>query len=381
MGSRISTKLAARPWSAPAAATLLLLCNAACSSGPPASGNAQAAQPKDGEKAPPATGDASSGKGTPDRGAAVPVRVAEVTQKTVPRYIEISGSIAAPEDSAVAAEVEGKVVKVLADLGDRVRQGQVLAQIVPDEYRFRMEQAEAQSQQGESNLKRVDKLAKTEMVAPQQLDDAKSIATQARAAADLARKKFRDTEIRAPFNGAIAKRMVSTGEYVRVGQPLFQVVAIDQLKLTGEVAERYLSQVRAGDPVATEVEAYPGKIFNGTVSRISPAVNPISRAFTVEARIGNKDGALKPGLFARAKLSVGVAEHAIIVPAKAISMFAGVARIYKIDQNMAHEVRVELDQHLPDELVVVITDALKAGDKVAVEGLGKLSDGSEVVIR
>src|SRR5262249_40213386 len=161
------------------------------------------------------------------------------------------------------------------------KQGQIFAQINPDEFRYKMEQADAVSEQAVSNLKRIEKLAKSELVAPQQLDDARSAATQAKAAADLARKKFQDTQGGAPFNGAIAKRSVSLGEYVRVGQQLFEVVVLDQLKLTGEIPERYLSEVHPNDAVSAEVNAYPGQPFRGKISRISPAVNPTSRSFTV----------------------------------------------------------------------------------------------------
>src|SRR5437870_631434 len=132
-------------------------------------------------------------------GAAVPVKVAVAIERKIARTVEFSGSLASPEDSTIAAEVEGKIVGLKFDLGDRVRRGDVLARINPDEYRFRMEQAEAQKQQSDANLRRVEQLAKNEMVAPAQLDDARSQALQARSLADLARKKFADTEVHAPF--------------------------------------------------------------------------------------------------------------------------------------------------------------------------------------
>src|SRR5215471_7312547 len=131
---------------------------------------------------------AGAGDGTSASAAAtgaVPVRVAPVTVQALEETIEISGSLASPEDSTIAAEVDGKLVGLRVDLGDRVRRGEMLARVNPDEYRFRMEQAEAQRQQAEANLRRVEQLARSEMVAAQQLDDARSAAAQARAMADL----------------------------------------------------------------------------------------------------------------------------------------------------------------------------------------------------
>ncbi len=313
--------------------------------------------------------------------AAVPTRVAQVEEREVEQVIEISGSLTSPEDSTIAAEVEGKVVGIRVDLGDRVSPGQVLARINPDEYRYRMEQAEAQKQQAEANLRRVEQLAKNEMVAPQQLDDARSAAAQARAMADLARKKFADTEMRAPFAGAIAKRLVSSGEYVKVGQALFEVVVLDPLKITGEVPERYLAEVHVGDQAEAHVDAFREQAFAGKVSRIGPAVSAQSRAFPVEARISNEKGLLKPGLFARVDLHRAGQVHAVVVPESAVTTFAGVTKVYTIEGNIAHERRVEVDRHLEGGLAVVVGGDLKKGEQVAVAGVGRLADGVPVLVK
>lgn len=350
------------------ALALLALVAIGCSAG--ASPSQGAAKPGEAKEAKPASGEAS-----------IPIRTATVERESIPKIIEISGSLSSPEDAAIAAEVEGKLVRVDADLGDRVVKGQLLAQITPDELRYKAEQAEALSAQAEANWARVEKLGKSEMVSPQQLDDARAAVAQTRAAAALAKKKLEDTTVKAPFSGAIAKRNVSTGEYVRVGQPLFQVVALDRLRLTGEIPERYLAEVHAGDAVSTEIDAYPGRKFTGRIDRISPIVNPGSRAFTVEARIDNKDGSLKPGLFARARLSLGEIKDAIVVPESAVTSFAGVSRVFKIDGKLAREVRVDIDRHLEDGRLLLSGDALKPGDTVAVEGLGRLADGVEVSVR
>ena len=316
-----------------------------------------------------------------DAGAAgVPVKVTAVVQRKIARTVEFSGSLASPEDSTIAAEVEGKIVGLKFDLGDRVRRGDVLARINPEEYKFRMDQADAQKQQAEANLKRVEQLAKTEMVAPAQLDDARSQASQARALADLAKKKFADTEVRAPFDGAVAKRTVMPGEYVKPGQALFQVVSLDPLKMTGEVPERFLPDIHQGDQVEAHVDAFPDKAFEGKVSRVAPSVNPQSRSFTIEALIGNKERLIRPGMFAKLHLHFAGEENSIVVPESALSAFAGVSRVFVIAGGVAHEKKVEIDQHLPDGFVA-IKGEVKAGDQVATAGLARLAEGVPVVIK
>jgi len=271
-------------------------------------------------------------------------------------------------------------VTEMIDLGDRVRRGDVLARINPEEYRFRMEQAEAQKQQAEANLKRIEQLAKNEMVAPAQLDDARSQAAQARAMADLAKKKFGDTEVRSPFEGAVAKRTLMPGEYVKVGQPLFQIVSLDPLKMTGEIPERFLPDVHQGDQVEAHTDAFANRTFEGKVSRVSPSVNPQSRSFTVEALISNKERLLRPGMFAKLHLHFAGEESAVVVPENALSAFAGVSRVFVIAGGVAHEKKVEIDQHLPDGNVAIKGD-VKATDKVAVAGLARLAEGVPVVIK
>jgi membrane fusion protein, multidrug efflux system len=306
-------------------------------------------------------GAAEKPKGGDAGGAGVPVKVAQAQQRKIARTVELSGSLASPEDSTIAAEVDGKIVGLKFDLGDRVRRGDVLARINPDEYRFRMEQAEAQKAQTEANFKRVEQLSKNEMVAPARFDDARSQAAQARAMADLARKKFGDTEVRAPFDGAVAKRSVMPGEYVKTGQALFQVVSLDPLKMTGEVPEHFLPDVHQGDQVEAHVDAFPDKAFEGKVSRVSPAVNPQSRSFSIEALIGNKDRQLRPGMFAKLHLHFAGEETSIVVPESALSAFAGVSRVFVIAGGVAHDV--------------------KSGDQVATAGLARLAEGVPVVIK
>lgn len=349
-----------------AAVLLGLLAPAGCSPGAQAKGAAGGA-----------------GAAGPPTGAPVPVRAGLLEQRTVARRVEISGSLASPEDATIAAEVEGKILGCRVDLGDRVGAGQVLARVASDEYRLRMEQADALARQAEANLARTGKLARTQMVAEKELDDARFSSLQLRAAADLAKKKYADTEVRAPFSGAIGKRLVSTGEYVKVGQPLFQVVQLDPLKLTGEVPERYLADIKVGDPLEAYVDAFPGEVFQGKVSRLSPTVNPQSRAFSIEARFAAGSGKgmrLRPGVFARAVLRLGRAESALAAPQAAIATFAGVSRIFVLDGGVAREHVVELGDRLAEDRVVVRGKGLGAGMRVATAGVARLAEGVPVTV-
>lgn len=312
--------------------------------------------------------------------AAVPIRVAGIQSRSVERSVEFSGSLASPEDATLGAEVEGKVVELLADLGDEVPKGQVLARINPDEYLFRKTQAETALAQAEANLRRSEELARQDIVSASALEDARTTAARASADADLARKRYRDTEVRAPFAGAVARRLVSAGEYLKVGQPVFQLVMTIPLKLIGEIPERYLGSVKPGGAVTLLLDAFPGRIFEGRITRVAPSVNPQSRAFSVEARVQNPRGQLKPGVFASARVSTGTEQGALAVPELALTAFAGVSKIFVIEGTIARERRVEVERRLPGGLAVVRGPGLKAGQRVAVSGLARLADGVEVAV-
>lgn len=316
----------------------------------------------------------------PPARTAVTIRAAEVTQRSLEDTLELSGSLASPEEATLAAAVEGALVELKADLGDALAKGQVLARINPDEFRFKLDQAEAVLLQALSNLKHAQQLARDGIISATALEEVKVAAARGQAEADLARKKVADSELRAPFSGAVARRLASTGDYLKVGQPVFQFVMRHPLKFTAEVPEKFLGQVRLGSPLSLTVEALPGQRFTGTVHRKAPWVNPQSRSFAIEVRIDNGKGLLSPGTFAQGRLQVGNRTKALVVPENALTSFAGVSRVLVIDGSRIRERAVTVDRHLPDGHVAVRGD-LKAGDRVATSSLGRLGEGVEVAVQ
>ena len=115
----------------------------------------------------------------------------------------------------------------------------------------------------------------------------------------LADRQLRDTEIRAPFDGYVEKRLVNLGELVKTQTPVMAIVRVDPLKVIAEIPEKMAPWIKDGQPVQLQVDAYPDRMFTGKVSRISPAVNTATRAFPFEALVPNQDAVLKPGTFAR----------------------------------------------------------------------------------
>jgi RND family efflux transporter MFP subunit len=363
------------------------------------------------------------------RGEAPPRRVKTVAvrQDTVRRAIDIVATLAASEEVTVSAEVDGKVSRIRADLGDRVAAGDVLVELDREKLGYRydaslaalerararygvdggnggmlrpleatpeVQKAAAELSQAEQAVNRARQLSRRGLLPNQQLDEAESRYQSAKAGyeaslqdarnlradidageanARLAERELRDAQVRAPFGGYIQKRLVAPGMFVRVQTPVMSLVKIDPLKATGEVPERLAPWVRVGQPVELRVDAYPDAVIGGTIARISPAVNEQTRAFPLEATVPNRDGRLKPGTFARARIVSDRVDRILAVPVTALQYRYGVNRVFvlKGDRLVAREVKT--GDRLGDRMEVM--SGIAAGDRIVASDVEQLADG------
>lgn len=376
---------------------------------------------------PPGAG--GGGPGGRPKGPVV-VRVIEAKEEVVDRVVEITGTLGGAEEILISAEVDGRVERVAADLGDVVGRGGLLVQLQHTTPRLQAEQAEADYlqalarlgvgddgldkvdpnalasvkraeadlQEARRNAGRVTELFKKGVVTQNDLDTiqtreriaeaaaqaahedaAAAVATarSKRAALGLARKRLSDTSVTSPLAGVVSERLVSLGELVKAGQPVARVVVGDPLKLKGDVPERYASEVRPDMAVSVSLDAV-GLEAEGKVSRVGPSVTSSSRTFRVEALVPNGDGKLKPGLFARARVVVGSDETVIAVPETAVSAVAGVTKVFVVDDGIAKERKVQVLRKRGSDALVV--GELEPGEQVIITGIARLFDGTEVKV-
>jgi membrane fusion protein (multidrug efflux system) len=183
--------------------------------------------------------------------------------------------------------------------------------------------------------------------------------------------------VRAPFAGRVARRHVSRGEFVQIGQALLELVALEPLEVEFFLAERDSARVRESQPVAVRVDSHPGETFNATVTVVSPTIDPKTRTLRVLARVEPTDGRLRPGLFARADLGVATREDVLMVPEEAILQRADGAVVYRrVDGDRVARVLVETGAHR-DGLVEIVK-GLGPGDLVVTRGQAGLVDGMRV---
>jgi membrane fusion protein (multidrug efflux system) len=358
------------------------------------------------------------------------IEVASVESRSIDRYLRVSGSLLADEQAEVSAEAPGRVIATPVERGTQVAQGAVLARVAETETSAQLLEAEANAAQIEARLGlagggsfdparvpdvmqakasldlaeaefgRIASLLDQKVVsqseydqrrsqvdaARQQFQVARNVAEQsyrsleaARARVALARKAQADTTIRAPFSGVVAERLVSVGDYVTRGARVATVVRIDPLRVELTVPEQAVSLVKVGQPVRIAVDAYPGETFEATVRYVSPSLRADQRALTVEAIAQNRDGRLKPGLFATASIQQPVSAPALLVPATAVETISGTARVYTIKDGKAAERIVTVGETVGDR--VELTSGVTQGEIVAVAPKGHLTDGIPVRTR
>ena len=194
----------------------------------------------------------------------------------------------------------------------------------------------------------------------------------------IARKRLGDTTIRAPFGGVVAKRHVNAGEYVKENTAVFSVVGLDPLKYTGTVPERYAPDLKVGQRIELSVEAYPGRTFAGQVTRVSPAVEVQTRSLALEGRVGNGDGQLRPGFFAKGTVLTRKDAAVAFVPAEAVVYFVGISKVFVVANGKVEERRVRPGAR--QGAWVEIAEGVKVGETVAVSNLSQLFDGAPVTL-
>jgi len=310
----------------------------------------------------------------------VTVTVEPVTVERVERTVDFVGTLRADAEAEVATEVDGRLLTIDADLGDQVAAGQVLASLDSAGLEAQVREAEANLAKSTAEEARAAKLKAQAVMSQQEYDTITSSQRVAQARRDVLAIHLGHTRIRAPFAGRIAKRNVDVGNYVRVGTPIFVLVADDPLRLRGEVPERFVSELKIGQEVRGTVEAFPGEVLRGRLARISAAADATSRALTVEATVPNPDGRLRVGFFCKAAILTRTDAEALVVPVEALVNFAGVTRVFLVDESgIAHSRPVRTGLSLGTR--IEITDGLEPGDRVATSALARLADGSKVVVR
>ena len=348
--------------------TTLLL--GACKKGADAAGDGDA-------KAEKAAGEVDKDGKPVEKTEAVPVEVALATLKPISASYSGTASLEAPGEAQVVAKTSGVMIQLLAEEGDTVQAGQVLARIDPDKTRLEVQRQQATVNKLANNYRRSQELLAQKLVSAEASDQIRYDLESARASLDLAKLELSHTNITAPISGVIAQRMVKPGNLVNLNAPVFRVVNISHLEGVLNVPEREMGRLKAGLPLRMVVDAVSGQVFEGKVDRISPVVDAGSGTFRVVCAFDNAP-ALRPGMFGRIEVVYDQRQDALTVPRIALLEDEGEPAVYVVRGKKAQRVPVQLG-YTNGELAE-IRSGLKQGDRVVTAGKVAIRDGSEVQV-
>lgn len=372
----------------------------------------------------PASGKAAS----PDsKAAARQVKTAKVVEMPIGQTVTVNGSLAAYDHTTLSIKVPGRLQTISIDLGSVVHKGEVIAQVEQQDYKLRVQQAEAALAQARARLGLSpdgadDRVSAEETGTVRQakavLEDAKSkrdralklmqqgvipradfdtadsdykvalsryqdgleeirnrqgLLAQRRSELALAKQQLADTVIYAPLEGVVQEKKASVGEYLAAGAPIVDIVRIDPLRLRVDVPERESHSVRTGQSVRVTVEGDP-ESYLGFVKRLSPTISEQNRVLAVEADVRN-NGRLRPGAFVRAEIVTDQTSTAITVPSSAIVTFAGIEKVMLVENGKAAEKAVTTGRRGPDW--IEIKAGVNVGQSVIVDP-GNLQSGQPV---
>ena len=354
-----------------------------------------------------AAGAGAGGGGARGRGVRAPmtVELAAATRRPITDYVTVVGNLIGLATVDVVPRVGGRLESIGVRLGDRVARGQMVAKVEDREIREQINQAQANRDVNRANVGnrendvRVAELAHERartsfdrgIASRQSLEDAearynaamsqltvaKAQQAQTEARIDELNITLSNTTIQSPVDGFVSQRNLDPGAFANANTVILSVVDISTVRLVVHVVERDFRRVVRGVAAQVEVDAFPGEQFSGAVSRVAPVFDPATRTATIEIEVPNPGFRLKPGMYARVRLTVEEKPAALTVPRNAIVDQNGVRGVFLVVEDTAHFQGVTTG--IQDEAYVEVVEGLTDGQRVVTAGALALRDGDRVI--
>lgn len=338
-----------------------------------------------------------------DEAPSIPVEVTAVSRGSVRASYAGTTALEAEDDAQVVAKVGGVVKRILVEEGDVVREGQVLATLEDDQYRYELAQAEARLSTLTEDVQRARALLAENIMSTEAYQRIRSEAEAQESAADLARLRVNYASIKAPIGGVVAERLIKTGNMVTVNQPVFRVTDFDPLWAVLHVPEKELARLSVGQTAVITADALPGKELAGTVIRLSPTVAGGSGTFKATVEVRDASRSLKPGMFVRASIVHDVHADVLLVPKDAVLTEDVETSVFVVEERtgpppsetpkgkatptpagtpapfLAAAKRAVTVGYVNTTHVEILS-GVKQGDRVVITGVGSLKDGARVKV-
>jgi RND family efflux transporter MFP subunit len=324
-----------------------------------------------------------------------PADLSTVERRSLLRTLAFSGSLTPVIQSTVKSKVSGEVRQVLAREGERVKQGQILAQIDTADLQARLdtqlaalEEAKARWSIADKNRESNLKLLQQNFISQNAVDttnstlEASSAAVRsAEAQVRLARYAIQDAVVRAPIQGILARKMVNAGEKVGPDSPLFTVVDLSRMEIEAPAPASEVPVIQIGQIASFKVDGFGERAFEGRVERINPIAEQGSRSITLYLSVANRDGVLKGGMFVKGLLVLAKTPVSAVVPVTAVRDEAGQTFVFTLEAGKVARRNVTLGLREEQAGLVEVSSGLEAGVQVISARMVGLKAGASAVLK
>ncbi len=317
----------------------------------------------------------AGGMGKPAQAAAVPVQVDTVRRGSISQYLETNGTLEAENEVDLVARTAGPITELLAEEGDTLARGTLLARIDDREARNQVANATVSRDEAKLAYERTQTTFDKGLVSQEAYDSAFSQLRSTQVQLENAEIQLAYTEIRAPFGSLVVARYIKQAQYVTSGTPLFRVSDFTPLLCPIEVPEKDLRRLRKGQAARIEVEAFEDEPFEAKVLRIRPTVDAATGTVTVTLAVDGR-GQLRPGMFASVFLETDTHANVLVIPRAALVLDSIGDTVFVRNGNIAERREVRLGFRQED--IVEVLEGLAEGEELIVLGQDGLADGTPV---
>lgn len=312
----------------------------------------------------------------------------EVRQETWQPTLSAVGSVSAVQGVTVSAELAGTVTEIAFESGATVNKGDLLVQldIAAEEAQLRSAQADAELTRLE--LERARDLQQRKVIAASEWDTAQAKNKAAIAQVDNIQSVVAKKTIRAPFSGRAGIRQINLGQFVNAGQQIVSLQSLDPVYVDFSLPQQRLADLAVGMEVRVVSDSFPGKMFDGKLTALNSSLDAATRSVPLQATLGNPDGLLRPGMFAKIEVVLPENKPVLVIPATAVSYAPYGDSVFIIEQKKDEKTGtsgltirqqfVRLGDARGD--FVAITSGLTAGQQIVSSGVFKLRNGMLVEI-
>jgi membrane fusion protein (multidrug efflux system) len=316
--------------------------------------------------------------------------IIKIVFEEIPDEVRAVGILKAYQEVEISSEVSGKIKKIHCDVGDKVLQGEMLAE-TDDESReislqikrSLLKKAEASKAKAQKDSKKSSRLFKEGVISDSDSDNtlleqqfADAELSLARSEVRAAEKELRDTKIKAPFNGKIALKNVELGKLVTPGKNIFTLVDIQKIKIVVHVSEMDISKIETNNTATIVLESLGGEIFHGRVTTIGLKADESTRSFPVEIIVDNPQEKLLPGMVASISILSAKPKKLILIPPNAVHSLNNMKVVYIMKDNKVTKRTVQTSGSINDLLVV--ENGLSEGDMLIISEIDSENKGSEL---